>query len=103
MLFAVQGNTIVLARDLRDPNDVSTVSGTVVASQNGGTASSNFTLTIVAVAPPPQMATPTAVNLSSDSITLPVDSKAGTEVLSFTVTMSDGSDFSGTIDVMGPA
>lgn len=66
---------------------------TVTATQNGGTVSATFGLTVGAVA------LPTSVSLTPSSVSIPDNSASGLVLSNIAVTMNNGSTFSGTLTI----
>lgn len=94
-MFGMQGLNVVLARDLAAGDD-GAHNYTVSAMQNGITVTFQGTLNIAATP------VPSAITASPDPSSTLDNAKAGAQVSTVTVTMSDGSVFHGTLDVTGP-
>ena len=85
---AMSGNTLVLARGLT-PADDGSHQWKVAATQNGVTVSGTIQVQVTA--------TPSGLTFTPIAATLPDNAVAGAAVAAVSVTMSDGSPFSGSL------
>lgn len=92
-IVTTAGMNLVLARDLT-PADGGEDTWEVTATQDGYSASAELEVEIIAV--------PIAVDFDPTSASLPDNAPAGTYIATTSVTMSDGSDFAGSL-VASPA
>lgn len=88
--------TIVLSRDLTT-TDVGSHTWTMTFTQNSVSVTASFSATITSGT---SQSVPTAVSVAPASGTFPDNATAGTTVTDATITMSDGSTFSGTFSAV---
>jgi hypothetical protein len=89
---AISGNKLVLARGLTSADDGSH-RWTVTAAQNGVMVSSAIPVQVIVGRPP----APTSITFTPSHASLPDSAATGATVAADTVSMSDGSVFSGTL------
>ena len=90
-------SSLVLSRTLTSADD-GVFTWTVTATQNGASVSASLAVTISATPP-----VPTTISLNPAVVSLVDNAAAGTLVSTPTITMSDGSDFSGTVTIVDVA
>ena len=93
----ISGAKLELARNLSPADDGSIGPFTVQASENGGTASGNVSLTVTA-APPPTL----TLTVSPYAASVPSTDPLGAVVATVTAAWSNGSQFTGTINFVAP-
>jgi hypothetical protein len=93
---AISGNNLVLARALTAADDGS-YQWSVAATQNGVTVSGTIQVQVTAASPPPPPPYPTAITVTPANSTIADNSPAGTLLATATVTMTDGSQFTGVL------
>jgi hypothetical protein len=99
---AISGNKLVLARGLTSADDGSHP-WSVAAAQNGVTISGTIPVQVTAASPPPPppppppVLYPTAITVTPANSTIADSAPAGTLLATATVTMSDGSQFTGAL------
>jgi hypothetical protein len=69
----------------------------ITATENAGTASAALALNVTAVAPPPPSPPTVIITVTPNTPQIPDTTSAGAVVATYTVTMSDGSPFVGTV------
>jgi len=100
-MIALSGSTVALTRALTAADD-GAQSFMITAAQNAGTASATLALNVTAVAPPPPTPSPAVViTVTPNAPQMPDTTPVGAVVATYSVTMSDGSPFMGTIS-FGP-
>ena len=96
-MVALAGSTVALTRALTAADD-GAHSFLITATQNAGTASAALALNVAAVASPPTV----IITVTPNTPQIPDTTSAGAVVASYTVTMSDGSPFVGTVGFGAP-
>src|SRR5271155_1962088 len=100
-MVALSGLTVALTRALTAADD-GAQSFMITAAQNAGTASATLALNVTAVVPPPPTPSPAVViTVTPNAPQMPDTTPVGAVVATYSVTMSDGSPFMGTIS-FGP-
>ena len=98
-MVALSGLTVALTRALTSADD-GAQSFLITATENAGTASATLVLNVTAVAPPPPPPPPApaaVITVTPNTPQVPDTTSLGAVVATYTVTMSDGSPFIGTI------
>jgi hypothetical protein len=98
-MVALSGLTVALTRALTSADD-GAQSFLITATENAGTASATLVLNVTAVAPPPPPPPPApaaVITVTPNTPQVPDTTSLGAIVATYTVTMSDGSPFIGTI------
>jgi hypothetical protein len=96
-MVALSGSTVALARALTAADD-GAHSFLITATENAGTASATLVLNVTAAASPPTV----KIIVTPNTPQLPDTTSVGAVVATYTVTMSDGSPFVGTIGFGSP-
>jgi hypothetical protein len=96
-MVALSGSTVALTRALTAADD-GAHSFLITATENVGTASTTLVLNVTAAASPPTV----KIIVTPNTPQLPDTTSVGAVVASYTVTMSDGSPFVGTIGFGSP-
>jgi hypothetical protein len=96
-MVALSGSTVALARALTAADD-GAHSFLITATENAGTASATLVLNVTAAASPPTV----KIIVTPNTPQLPDTTSVGAVAATYTVTMSDGSPFVGTIGFGSP-
>jgi hypothetical protein len=96
-MVALAGSTVALTRALTAADD-GAHSFLITATQNAGTASAALALNVTGVASPPTV----IITVTPSTPQIPDTTSAGAVVATYTVTMSDGSPFVGTVGFGAP-
>jgi hypothetical protein len=100
-MVALAGSTAALTRTLTAADD-GAHSFVITATQNAGTARAALALNVTAVAPPPPSPPTVVITVTPNMPQIPDTTSVGAVVATYTVTMSDGSPFVGTVGFGAP-
>lgn len=94
-------NALVLSRSLATSDD-GPHAMTVTASQGGTSVSASFAMTVIRIAPPPPPPPQPILTVTPMTPRIPDTTPRGTVIATYSVTMSDGSPFAGSVRFGAP-